>query len=254
MTVLTVQEVSRRSGLREPTLRFTTRSQHRRSREEEVDTLQVLAYEVPILEAEAYAPGVASQETLVADETRMCADARRNLARVLEAARELFASEGGGVSMQAIARRAGVGVGTIYRRFPTKKALTEAVVADHLGEVYREAVAAADAVTVEEQFCAAVTALVDRASTHTDLRETPAAAGLDFDALAPPAFLEMREFVATLLERAQVAGSIRTDVTVNDVLGLASGACMAGFEHGASSPTHLIAFALDGLRTRASRA
>ena len=74
--------------------------------------------------------------------------------------------------------------------------------------------------------------------------------GLDFDAVAPPAFLEMRDFVATLLKRAQGAGSIRTDVTVNDVVGLASGACMAGFEHGASSPTRLIAFALDGLRTR----
>jgi AcrR family transcriptional regulator len=145
-------------------------------------------------------------------------------------------------------------VGTIYRRFPTKKVLAEAIVADHLGEVYREVVAAADAVTVEEQFYAAVTALVDRASTHTDLREAPAAAGIDYEAVAAPAFLEMREFVATLLERAQCAGSIRTDVTVDDVVGLASGACMAGFEQRASSPTRLIAFALDGLRTRAGDA
>ena len=197
--------------------------------------------------------GVPDQETLVADETRMRADARRNLAWVLKAASELFAAEGDGVSMEAIARRAGVGVGTIYRRFPTKKALGEAIVADHLGEAYREVVAAALAVPVEEQFCAAVTVFVDRTSTRIDLKQTLAVAGVDFEAVAAPVFLEMRQFVATLLERAQRAGSIRTDVTVDDVVGLAAGACLAGLEHGASSPTRLIAFALDGLRTTAGR-
>ena len=194
--------------------------------------------------------GVADLETLVADDTRMRADACRNLARVLEAASELFAAEGDGVSMEAIARRAGVGVGTIYRRFPTKKALGGAIVADHLDEVHREAVAAADAAPVEKQFCVAVTVLVDRASTHIDLNEALAAAGVDFEAAAAPIFLEIREFIARLLERAQSAGSIRPDVTVEDVVGLATGACVVGLEHGASSPTRLIAFALDGLRTR----
>ncbi len=205
---------------------------------------------MPIRKAEAFALGVADQEALVADETPMRADARRNLALVLEAASELFAAEGDGVSMEAIARRAGVGVGTIYRRFPTKKALGGAIVADHLREVHREVVAAADAAPIEQQFCAAVTVLVARASTHIDLKEALAAAGVDFEAAAAPIFLEIREFVARLLERAQSAGSIRADVTVDDVVGLAIGACMAGLEHGASSPTRLIAFALDGLRTR----
>ena len=106
--------------------------------------------------------------------------------------------------MEAIARRAGVGVGTIYRRFPTKKALGEAIVAHHLGEVYREVVAATHTVTLEEQFCAAVTALVDQASTHTDLRETPAAAGVDFEAMAGRPSPRCG-IVAMLLEREQVA-------------------------------------------------
>lgn len=204
--------------------------------------------------AEAYAREVADDEVLVADVPRMRADARRNLTRVLEAASELFAAEGDGVSMEAIARRAGVGVGTIYRRFPTKKALGEAIVADHLAAVYRQIVAAADPVSVEEKFFAAVTVLVDRASTHLDLKETLVAAGVDFEAAAAPAFLEIREFVASLLGRAQEAGSIRADVTIDDVVGLATGACMAGLEHGASPPSRLIAFALDGLRTRAAEA
>lgn len=205
---------------------------------------------MPIREAGAFVLGVADQETLVAAKTRMRADARRNLARVLKAASELFAAEGEGVSMEAIARRAGVGVGTIYRQFPTKRALGGAILADHLEEVHREVVATSDAVPVEKQFCAAVTVLVAKASTHVDLKEALAAAGVDFEAAAAPIFLEIREFVAGLLERAQSAGSIRADVTIDDVVGLATGVCMAGLEHGASSPTRLIAFALDGLRTR----
>ena len=194
--------------------------------------------------------GVADLETPIADETQLRADARRNLARMLEAASELFPAEGDGVSMEAIARHAGVGVGTIYRRFPTKKALGGAIVAEHLDEVHREIVVAADAAPVEKQFCAAVTVLVARASTRIDLKQALATAGADFEAVAAPIFLEIREFVGTLLERAQSSGSIRADVTVDDVMGLATGACMAGLEHAASSPTRLIAFALDGLRTR----
>jgi len=211
--------------------------------------LQDPTEQVRTSDAETYALGVADHGTVLDNETRMRADARRNLARVLEAASELFAAEGDGVSMEAIARRAGVGVGTIYRRFPTKRALGEAIIADHLGAVYREVVAAADAVPAEEQFCTAVTMLVDRASSHIDLKETLASAGVDFEAAAAPVFEEIRTFLATLLKRAQGAGSIRADVTVDDVVGLATGACMAGLEHGASSPMRLIAFALDGLRT-----
>jgi AcrR family transcriptional regulator len=209
---------------------------------------------VPARDAETYALGVADHGAVVDDETRLRADARRNLARVLEAASELFAAEGDGVSMEAIARRAGVGVGTIYRRFPTKKALGEAIIADHLGAVYREVAAAAQAVPVEGQFCAAVTVLVDRASTHIDLKETLGSAGVDFEAAAAPVFEEIRNFLATLLRHAQDAGSIRADVTIDDVVGLATGACMAGLEHGASSPMRLIGFALDGLRAQPTEA
>jgi AcrR family transcriptional regulator len=211
---------------------------------------------MPIRDAETYAFGVTDQDTVVADETRLRADARRNLALVLEAASELFAAEGDGVSMEAIAKRAGVGVGTIYRRFPTKKALGEAVVADHLSQVFEQVVAAADAVPAGEEFCAAVTVLVDTASAHLDLKETLASTGVDFEAAAGPVFEKIRDFVGTLLTRAQAAQSIRADVTIDDVVGLATGACMAGTDpqHGASSPTRLIAFALDGLRTRSVEA
>ena len=60
------------------------------------------------------------------------ADARRNRAKVLEAAEEVFASEGLAVPIDEVARRAGVGVGTVYRHFPTKEALFEAIVVARL--------------------------------------------------------------------------------------------------------------------------
>ena len=60
------------------------------------------------------------------------ADARRNRARVLDVAREVFAAEGLTVPIDEIARRAGLGIGTVYRHFPTKEALFEAIVLDRI--------------------------------------------------------------------------------------------------------------------------
>src|SRR3984885_11076494 len=67
------------------------------------------------------------------------ADARRNRERVLEAARAAFGAEGSDVSLDEIARRAGVGAGTVYRHFATKEALFEAVVFDRIAELVEEA-------------------------------------------------------------------------------------------------------------------
>ena len=72
------------------------------------------------------------------------ADARRNRDRVLEAARAAFGAEGSDVSLDEIARRAGVGAGTVYRHFATKEALFEAVVFDRIGELVEEARALSD--------------------------------------------------------------------------------------------------------------
>src|ERR1700722_14720405 len=67
------------------------------------------------------------------------ADARRNRDRVLEAARAAFGAEGSGVSLDEIARRAGVGAGTVYRHFATKEALFEEVVFDRIEQLVEEA-------------------------------------------------------------------------------------------------------------------
>src|SRR5918912_4352335 len=80
------------------------------------------------------------------------ADAARNRARVLDAARGAFAESGLGVGVEEIARRAGVGKGTLYRRFPTKEALVRAIFDDILAEYERLAAAAAEEPDAGEAF------------------------------------------------------------------------------------------------------
>src|SRR3954464_12920675 len=84
-----------------------------------------------------------SAETLLARPKR--ADARRNYEKVLGAAREAFAEGGEATSLEEIARRAGVGIGTLYRHFPNRQALLEAVYVGEVEEVCRSAAAVADA-------------------------------------------------------------------------------------------------------------
>src|SRR5947207_14194534 len=72
------------------------------------------------------------------------ADARRNYERVLAAARGAFAEGGESTALEEIARRAGVGIGTLYRHFPTRQALLEALYVDEVEEVCRSAARSAD--------------------------------------------------------------------------------------------------------------
>lgn len=183
-----------------------------------------------------------------ADPPPMRADARRNLANVLDAAGELFAEEGMGASMEAIAKRAGVGVGTIYRRFPTKEALVEAVVIHHFESVCDECDALAGRGSAGEAFSAVLSYVIETASRHLDLKAALSSSGVEIKVVGEPAFERMRTTLAELLERAQAAGSIRPDVNVDDVIGLVSASCAASTSFHGTSPTRLISLITDGLK------
>src|SRR3954452_3542771 len=86
------------------------------------------------------------------------ADAIRNRALLVDAGRGVFAESGPEASLEEIARRAGVGIGTLYRHFPSRHALIEAIYAEHIGEVEALAQAAADA----EDAWAGLTAFLER--------------------------------------------------------------------------------------------
>jgi AcrR family transcriptional regulator len=181
------------------------------------------------------------------------ADARRNRDGVVAAARKLFEQRGVGVEMDEIARKAGVGVGTIYRHFPTKESLIQAVAGsfmDRLVEAAEERLDAGDPSGAFFEYLAIVgdelagKYSLSHAITQSQPSEAAVAAGLK----KPEAF---RAAMDTLLSRAQAAGGVRGDVTVPDIMLLLKGA-FAG-EHGrveASARRRMIEIVCDGLRPK----
>jgi len=176
------------------------------------------------------------------------ADARRNRECVLAAAREAFAERGESTSLEEIARRAGVGIGTLYRHFPNRQTLLEALYVNEVEEVCRSAelVDGADPwQALNDWFERLIGYLATKRALAHELLDY-----LDADA---PLFKECRAglFAAgePLLKRAQDAGVVRADVDFSDVLHMVAGMSkMPASEPGQAE--HILRVALDGLRYR----
>lgn len=179
------------------------------------------------------------------------ADAARNRAKVLEAARAAFAVEGVAVPLDDIARRAGVGAGTVYRHFPTKEALFEAVVADRIDALAAEGEAASLAADPAAAFFDFFASMLADADEKKDLADalTAAGVGLSQETLASAARLHAA--LDALLVRAVDAGAVRSGITVADLHALAVGALAAERHAGAAPdyrPGRLTELICDGLR------
>jgi AcrR family transcriptional regulator len=187
-------------------------------------------------------------ETLDAKETSLRSDALRNRNRVLEVAQQLFAKEGLSVPIDEIAKRAGLGVGTLYRHFPTKEALLEAILVSRMERVVEDAEAQAEAPDPGEAFFQFLARLGEHGAAKKDLIEALARAGFDFKRSGVRK--EVGRAVGKLLHRAQAAGAVRKDVAVEEVLSLVSGAFAAIDRHGgdARARSRLLAIVCDGLR------
>ncbi len=169
--------------------------------------------------------------------TTLRADAERNRGLVLEAARSVFAEHGMTAGVAEVAERAGVGVATIFRRFPTKDDLLAAILEDRVHEIselarsassFRSFMTEATAVHMADRgLCDAVDCAVFE---RPELEQAKA---------------EARLLVSELLERAKADGEVREDVTVDDVpivlLGVARSAPPGSWRR-------YLDFALDGLR------
>jgi AcrR family transcriptional regulator len=150
----------------------------------------------------------------------MRADAARNRARVLEVAYETFAAEGLAVPIDEIARRAGVGAGTVYRHFPTKEALFAAVIDDRVRGMVTGGRALLDSVGPGEALFAFLHEVAVSGATDHGLVEALAGYGIDVDAAAPGAEVAFLELLGDLLAAAQRAGTARQDVGVPEVKAL----------------------------------
>jgi AcrR family transcriptional regulator len=187
-----------------------------------------------------------------AEERPMRADARRNRELLVAAARDVFSAQGAGASMEAIAKQAGVGVGTLYRHFPNRLDLVEAVYqtdVEELWESAQRAVAELEPWPAVEAFFSAFqryaqTKQALMAELHQAFEKNP----------------EMRSRARGLIEssfdlvvdRAKAAGAVREDVTGSDLMQLVSPVCT----NTAIEPdqvARLLHMVLDGLRADAAR-
>ncbi|CNG80902.1 transcriptional regulator [Mycobacterium tuberculosis] len=180
------------------------------------------------------------------------ADARRNRERILRAACEAFAADGRLVPLDDIARRAGVGAGTVYRNFATKEALFRAVVTDRVEAIVNEAMALEDTDDPSTAFYGFVARVVDRAMFNHAVCEALAADLQGFDSGGMDA--RFTAALDRLLRRAQAAGAVRPDVDVHEVRTLMTGAMYMERRSGpGGSPGRMTSLVCDALRPETKR-
>ena len=181
------------------------------------------------------------------------ADARRNREKILAAAGEAFGRSGLECQVEDIARRAGVGVGTVYRHFPTKDALVTA-----LAEAYVERLADTVEAAFHEggdpwdSFVAAIWRAAEPVVADVAWCEIVAGHASVSDG-ALPGQQRLAAATGTLIERAQAAGCMRADATVQDVRTMMCGLGHVATAQRAGAPLdwrRYLEIALDGLRTR----
>ncbi|MGW4697523.1 TetR/AcrR family transcriptional regulator [Kitasatospora cineracea] len=179
-------------------------------------------------------------------------DARRNCERVLAAAEAVLARDGTTASMRAVAEAAGVGLGTIYRHFPTREALFEGIMAARMFQLTDSSSELAEAADAGEAFFRFFTAVVDNAGRMRALAEALADAGVDVKAGTAEAAAALRTALETLQERAQRRGDLRPDLRLPETLALLAAMCLAA-EHRRWEPAardRTLAVLFDGFRPR----
>ena len=181
-------------------------------------------------------------------EAGLRADAERNRQRILVAAEELFLERGAGVSLEEVAKRAKVGIGTLYRRFPTREALLAATSNERftaVADTSRVRGVAHDPGDAMRQF-------LEELAMNTSVYQSLAASLGTVIQHGTPGCNAITEEGERLLRRAQDAGIIRDDATFGDMICFVSGIAIAVEKDGAprSHIAHLVDLLLDGMRVR----
>ena len=181
----------------------------------------------------------------------MRADAQRNRARLLEAAVRAFSQEGPEVTLDAIAKDAGVGIGTLYRHFPTREALVEAAYRNELARLCD----AVPELLADLTPAAATRRWMDRFVDYMTTKRGMADALRAVIASGGNPYAHSRDrlisAITTLLSRAAAAGTVRSDVEPADVLTSLSGVSLAAGEPAQREQARrVLDLLMDGLRYR----
>ncbi len=179
------------------------------------------------------------------------ADAVRNRERVLEAAKAVFSAGGPDASLEAVARRAGVGIGTLYRHFPTRESLFEAVYrreVQQLGELAEQLKGEAAPVEALRRW---LRSNVEFVATKKGMSAALALAVQGSSELSAYSFDRLTKAVGALLDRAVAAGEIRSDISPEDVLRTLVGMCYMHDQPGwQKSVLRMVDVFVDGLRVK----
>jgi AcrR family transcriptional regulator len=180
------------------------------------------------------------------------ADARRNYERIVATARDAFYADGVDVPLDDIAKRAEVGAGTLYRHFPNREALVEAVYRGEINELAGAAQRLRDELPPGEALFAWMRAQVGWISDSLGLA-TALKAAVDSDSETfAYCKKQLREAVSMLLEPAQEAGIARADLEPSDVLRLSHGVGAAAQYTDAAGAERLLSVVIDGMRAGAA--
>ncbi|MFB6873399.1 TetR/AcrR family transcriptional regulator [Streptomyces sp. NPDC056323] len=180
----------------------------------------------------------------------MRADARRNYDRLLSEARTAFAEHGTDASLEDIARRAGVGIGTLYRHFPNRHALMNAV----FQEAMTSLITRSRELTGAEQPCRALvewlSAIITHAGEYRGLAQALMSTSRDENSALAQCNVPLREAGTVLLGRAQASGAVRSEVSIDDLLQLTNAIALAA-EQSPEDPElaeRLLMLTLQGLK------
>jgi AcrR family transcriptional regulator len=178
------------------------------------------------------------------------ADARRNYERIVATARDAFLAEGVDVPLDDIAKRAEVGAGTLYRHFPNRDALIEAVYRGEITQLADTAYRLRDELPPEEALFAWLREQVHWIADSLGLA-TALKSAMDSDS-ETFAFCkkQVREAVSVLLEPAQAAGIVRADLEPSDLLRLSHGVGAAAAHTDAAGLDRLLSVVVEGMRAR----
>jgi len=182
-----------------------------------------------------------------AGERPMRADARRNYKRLLNEAKAAFREHGAEAPLEDIARRAGVGIGTLYRHFPTRLALQAAVYQDEVDELCAKAYALLETEPAGDALAAWMRSFAAYGTSKRGLMQTLKEVIDVRSDLFDRCHAEIGEAAGAVLVPAQQAGTVRPEVTVTDLLRLTHAISVAT-QHAPESADRFLSYLLDGLR------
>jgi AcrR family transcriptional regulator len=185
-----------------------------------------------------------------ADGRPLRADAARNRARLLDVATEVFTTRGVDATTPEIARAAGVGVGTLFRHFPTKEALLEAVMVRRLEAIAAQTAQLAAELEPADAFFACFRLVVEQSMGKNEFTQALAAAGVDAHAALQESSKAIQAQLARLLDGAQRAGAVHPDLGLPELIALlvGVGTTMEYLEADPTAQQRVFDVIFDGLR------